>query len=640
VITTSGNYWVEVSNENNCILRDTIAIVIVGTAPTALFSASNGCKNTVVAFTDLSSPPLGETISQWLWDFGDGSTSNIQNNTHLFDSAGIYIVSMKVILQSGCGAIFNQSITIFDTPELSYTAFNLCNQNTTVFNNTSNLFGGTLQSVLWNFGDPSSGANAANTNQSSHNYALEGNYNINLKIETVEGCVDSSQWSINIKPSPIADFKFSNVCLGDNTMFTDASEISFPWQNLSRTWIFSNGDTSFIYQPSIVFDSAGTFQVSLQVQSTNGCRDTLIKPVTIYNTPNASLTYQKNCIGDSTLLNDSSTCVNCQITNFSWSINNNFISNNENISYLFPDTGSYNISHMVENNAGCISIIDTNINIVLPPKASFIINSSIGSPPFNAQFTNQSSFANTYTWQFGDGNFSQEVNPTHLYNDTGLFTITLKAFNSDNCMNSISQILNLKPKKIDLLIYELSTETVNEYIEITMVVFNQSTAIISGFESIISNKLNIITKENYINNIKPGEFKTIKLNTKIRQGEGLNLSDVLCIELINIEEGNDINPSNNKACSIITNNDLKLINLFPNPSIDHVSISFICPTNEEVLFEISDVSGKISSRYNYQSKAGYNEFHFSTIELAEGTYNCKLYYKGSAQSLRFVKHKQ
>jgi hypothetical protein len=123
------------------------------------------------------------------------------------------------------------------------------------------------------------------------------------------------------------------------------------------------------------------------------------------------------------------------------------------------------------------------------------------------------------------------------------------------------------------------------------------------------------------------------------KGDGFNLSDVLCIELTNIEEGLDSDLSNNSVCKAITANDFKLIKVFPNPVIDELSISFICPEIEEVFIELTDLSGNIISNYQIKSKTGYNKSEISTALLAGGAYILKVNYNGFVQSLLFVKLK-
>jgi PKD repeat protein len=633
VVSNSGQYWVEVSNLNNCIFRDTINITISGVAPQAAFSAINGCIGAPVQFTDLSTSTFGDNIVLWEWNFGDNTLSNFQNNSHTYDSAGIYLVGLKVISQSGCGAVVNQIINVFKSPILSYTAFNLCNNKLTELNNTSNLFGGSQQSVLWEFGD----GNSSNTNQAFHSYNLVGNYLLKLTIITVEGCIDSIQGNITIKPSPIANFEAANICLGNNTLFTDVSQNYFPWQTLIRKWEFPNNDTSSFFQPNYTFDSAGVNMVSLYIQSSNGCSDTIIKPITIYNNPVANFTYEKNCNGNTTIFTDSSICINCQIFSYNWTINNASVGNTALLNYVFNDTGAYSVNLTVSNNVGCSAIKDTVLNVNPTPVANFTINSNLESPPFYATFSNLSQFATTYLWEFGDGNFSQEFNPNYIYNDTGSFTIKLTALNDDDCESSATQILKLQRKKIDLEMYDLSVQLIDGYLESDMIIFNKSTKTITSFETIITNGLNIETKETLTGNIVPGELKSYKLNTKIKQGEGYNATDALCIEIIKVAEGIDIDLKNNKLCATIENNQFKIINIFPNPTYSSLLINFISPAQEEITLDIFDLVGHKMYSQVAISKIGFNQLNVPSETLAAGSYFCNVTYGGKSTSILFVK---
>lgn len=636
-INNTGSYWVEVSNSNNCILRDTINIIIVGTAPNALFSANNGCINAPVNFIDLSVSPIGDNIAQWLWDFGDGNLSTTQNNVHVYDSAGLYQVSLKVILQSGCGAILNQVVEVFKKPLINYTAFNLCNDKYTEFNNTSNLFGGSLQSVLWNFGDPAGTANTASTNQAFHNYNSSGSYLLQLTLETVEGCIDSLQSNINIKPSPVANFSTINQCVGTSTLFNDISEIDFPWQNLNRMWIFPNGDSSYFYQPSFEFDTAGIYPVLLFVQSTNGCSDTITKDVVIFNTPSAGFSFEKNCIGTPTEFIDGSVCDNCIIENYQWYVNQNPIGNTSNINYLFSDTGTYIVTLEVENNAACISSLDTIIHVNAAPISNFEMNSTLGSPPFLATFLNLSEQSTNYYWEFGDGTFSEDLNPIHTYNDTGTFEIILTALNNDNCSSISTKVLKLQPKIIDIVILNLSTEVLENYITTEVLVFNKGTTLVTGFEILLGNKSNLLVKEFYDGDLLPGAFKIIKLNTKINTGEGINESQVICLEITKVNEGIDVDLSNNSICKAISVEQFQLLNMFPNPAHDEITLNFISPTSEIITYQIYDLTGTTIISKTISSQKGFNQYRIETALLAAGSYICKVSYNGNFYALKFMK---
>jgi N-acetylneuraminic acid mutarotase len=65
------------------------------------------------------------------------------------------------------------------------------------------------------------------------------------------------------------------------------------------------------------------------------------------------------------------------------------------------------------------------------PVASFTISAEISRPAETINFQNTSQNATTFEWDFGDGNTSSAENPSHIYNETGTYTIKLKVTNTD-----------------------------------------------------------------------------------------------------------------------------------------------------------------------------------------------------------------
>ncbi|MEO7264230.1 MAG: PKD domain-containing protein, partial [Ferruginibacter sp.] len=102
---TPGQYSVKLVVQNaqgkDSITR--IQYITVNAPPVVNFNASvfTGCYPLNVQFTDLSNPVNG-TINSWLWDFGDGSSSTLQNPNHVYTSAGNYNVSLRVSNSLGC----------------------------------------------------------------------------------------------------------------------------------------------------------------------------------------------------------------------------------------------------------------------------------------------------------------------------------------------------------------------------------------------------------------------------------------------------------------------------------------------------------------------------------------------------------
>ena len=124
-------------------------------------------------------------------------------------------------------------------------------------------------------------------------------------------------------------------------------------------------------------------------------------------------------------------------------------SNNQNPSHMYTEEGSYTVSLSVTTADGCTGQSSQSgmINVYLPPIADFDIDTnraSIISPRF--EFTDLSSAdVTSWNWDFGDGNFSSDQNPTNTYLDTGLFQVTLTVFNANGCESTATDRVYLNP---------------------------------------------------------------------------------------------------------------------------------------------------------------------------------------------------
>lgn len=116
------------------------------------------------------------------------------------------------------------------------------------------------------------------------------------------------------------------------------------------------------------------------------------------------------------------------------------------VSWTAPGTGQLTLTAYDENNVPitrtiCINIEPgPNINFTTAPLQNFVpgLDSCSGVP---INFTNLSPQANpnsiiNYLWDFGDGNTSGEVNPTHIYEEPGVYYVTLSGTNECNCLGS------------------------------------------------------------------------------------------------------------------------------------------------------------------------------------------------------------
>ena len=104
------------------------------------------------------------------------------------------------------------------------------------------------------------------------------------------------------------------------------------------------------------------------------------------------------------------------------------------------------------NISACSKSEDTpqSAETYFTPIAAFSFTMKEKNGSMLVTFTNTSSYADTYQWNFGDGNSSSSVNPTHVYpipvTKPSLYTVVLTASHSENELsNRSSQVVTINP---------------------------------------------------------------------------------------------------------------------------------------------------------------------------------------------------
>ena len=122
-------------------------------------------------------------------------------------------------------------------------------------------------------------------------------------------------------------------------------------------------------------------------------------------------------------------------TNYVWDFGNGIQSTLTNPSTTYTSPGFYTVKLIAQNATDTDSIIQQNyIQVLDLPTAMFSVVSISNCFSDNSfDFNNASSGAVSYTWDFNDGNTSTAINPSHQYNLTGAFNVTLVATNSSGC---------------------------------------------------------------------------------------------------------------------------------------------------------------------------------------------------------------
>lgn len=214
----------------------------------------------------------GENL-QYLWRFGDGTTSTDANpGSHVYGSAGTYTISLEV-LNGFCSESYERTITIDpSTPEIDFIPdrYSGCRPLTVQFENISQFADTTT--FLWDFGDGQGFSSLVNPR---YTYSEPGIYSVSLKGKNGVGVedVEVKEAIIEVYEVPIAafDLRPTEVYLPDKPVFFSNLSIGAD----SLFWDFGDGNTSTEVNPTHYYQEEGDFVVTLVASTNNGCADTV-----------------------------------------------------------------------------------------------------------------------------------------------------------------------------------------------------------------------------------------------------------------------------------------------------------------------------------------------------------------------------
>ena len=122
-----------------------------------------------------------------------------------------------------------------------------------------------------------------------------------------------------------------------------------------------------------------------------------------------------------------------QPTSWAWDFGDGGSSTEQNPTYLYSTPGTYTVSLTVSNSSGSdTQTRNSYVTVFIPPSptADFSATPTSGFTPLTVQFSDLSSHAATWLWDFGDGNSSTEQNPSHIYTTAGTYEVSLTVTNS------------------------------------------------------------------------------------------------------------------------------------------------------------------------------------------------------------------
>src|SRR5690606_18195252 len=409
------------------------AAVRVHPAPIAQFTANPGtaCAPALLSFQDLT---IGAV--SMLWQYGDGTFEQTTpgNVSHSFTNGGSSPVQLPVRLTATTAFGCTDTTTVPDTnyPAIQATfelPAEVCSPATLQLTHESI---GASQDMC----DMGDGVALVGT-VVTHTYVNAGQTaitrTVTLTVTSAYGCARSVQHDIVIHPTPNASFlatPFGQV-FPDATVTINNTTATGPW---AYAWSMGDGSSSTLEDPPAhTYATWGSYTIVLTV-STGSCTDTVSQQVIIDPPlPTASfIGVGEGCAPLTVVFTNTSLLA----LGYQWQFGDGATSIAEHPVHAYHTPGTYTVTLTAFGmNGGMNTMVKVDSVVVHPSALAFFsLQPSEVVAPTQPLFTyNHSTNATSYVWDFGDGSFSNEVNPVHYYQQPGTFDVSLIANNMWNC---------------------------------------------------------------------------------------------------------------------------------------------------------------------------------------------------------------
>lgn len=439
-----------------CGRSDSLNVTVEPGAEAGFMDNSNppGCSPFQAEFINTSQGAIA-----YEWDFGDGSTSNEENPSHLYENeTGLlqnFTVELVAIAANGCNDTITSNITVYPLADFDFTVVpdSGCSPLTVDFPFISG-----AQIFEWDFGTGDI------SNAATPSYTYENNttspivYDVQLIATSGFGCTDTAFSSIQVNPSPIAQFGIDGIegCAPLTVTIENESIQADLFE-----WDYGNGESSNTTNATHTFtfenqnDQIEIFDIQLTASTIDGCSDTFTQSVQVF--PQVTAGFEDpgpQCSPVNLQINNTSQ----NASSFNWDLGNGTASIEPFPSTTYVNDSETDSLFVIELTAssiyGCEDSFSGNILVQTSPNADFLADNVIGCQPLPVSLSNNSEGATTFLWNYGDNETSttDEAEHTHEYislsNEPAIFDLELIAYNEAGCSDTASQAVTVYPNVV------------------------------------------------------------------------------------------------------------------------------------------------------------------------------------------------
>lgn len=419
---------------------DTITKIININPPSSKWQTIFSCDTPLmIRFKDAS-----WRATSVLWRFGDGDSSTLRNPVHFYPGPGTYLMEHIAYNDTfGCEVLFSEFIWIKDTkPDFTVADSALCVGDNGIFTIIPDTY---YTHYHWLINNKLT--LFANPYLVTHKFLDTGTYAITLIGKDIHDCFDTftrfvivGQPITRIIASPLKSCAPFKVNFKDSSIDTKGTSI------VSRYWLWDDASsiTSTSDTASHFFYNEKVYNVQLVSTDNIGCTDTA-KIAVDSRKPQASFYTSADTFG----------CIGFGITFFNtsigtglkyyWDFGDGSFSTDASPVHTYLALGTYSVKLKITDDIGCKdSLTKTGYIILTKPTASFLMKDSIAfCPPLFDTFTNTSTNAYSYLWDFDNGSTSVFKDPVGFFYDTGRYKVQLVVLNEHGCADTAYNLVRV-----------------------------------------------------------------------------------------------------------------------------------------------------------------------------------------------------
>lgn len=339
------------------------------------------------------------------------------------------------------------TIEVFDVPEANLTATPAlaCVGQPVSFDASGSQSTTPITNYKWRFNNSGVVNQTTTSPTTTFTFPITGTFNTSV-IVTSGICSDTAFFPVSVTNPPTVNFTIpSQVCEGQVFQVNaSATTIGAPATIASYAWDFYNDGITDITtnQPISEYSLSGPgpVPVKLTVTSSAGCALSSVQNMTVFEIPEVDFSFNDACIGTATQFTNQTQGT---VTQWGWNFDGLGTSVSENPNYTFPGAGVYSVTLIANNNNVCADTLSLDVDIKNTATADFSFNDpcTLAAIFEDLSFvppTSEGSIV-SWSWNFGNGSQTSDQNPTHTYNNNGVYNVTLTVETDRGCVNSITK---------------------------------------------------------------------------------------------------------------------------------------------------------------------------------------------------------